>query len=128
HAGVEEKAPEPRRRVGTGCELHEMRVPVSCRELYQAQPVAMRVEPHRLGVDGDGRAELDALGQVAPMQLVGHLTPMMGRCARIGPIHPPSLVRPSGVEPPLLSEHGPEPCASANSATGALLGIRSGWR
>ncbi len=29
------------------------------------------------------------------------------------------MVRPSGVEPPLLSEHGPEPCASANSATGA---------
>jgi hypothetical protein len=29
-------------------------------------------------------------------------------------------VRPSGVEPPLLSEHGPEPCASANSATGAF--------
>src|SRR3954469_5100082 len=28
------------------------------------------------------------------------------------------MVRPSGVEPPLLSEHGPEPCASANSATG----------
>src|SRR5579862_3820208 len=31
----------------------------------------------------------------------------------------PGMVRPSGVEPPLLSEHGPEPCASANSATGA---------
>src|SRR5438309_675612 len=30
-----------------------------------------------------------------------------------------AMVRPSGVEPPLLSEHGPEPCASANSATGA---------
>src|SRR5712664_3689738 len=34
------------------------------------------------------------------------------------------LVRPSGVEPPLLSEHGPEPCASANSATGAFRAAR----
>src|SRR5690349_9528151 len=35
-----------------------------------------------------------------------------------------AMVRPSGVEPPLLSEHGPEPCASANSATGAFRAAR----
>src|ERR1700739_1474745 len=97
-----------------------MSVPIPRRELDEAQPVAVRVEPHRFGVDGDSRPVTDAFWQVAVIKFVGHFTLTMGRGKRIGAIHPPSLVRPSGVEPPLLSEHGPEPCASANSATGAL--------
>src|SRR5215470_2407122 len=86
----------------------------------------MRVEPHRLGIDRDRCSKIYRFGKVAVMQLIGHFTPRAGYRSRIGGMHPASLVRPSGVEPPLLSEHGPEPCASANSATGALKGIRRG--
>src|SRR5947208_6206661 len=97
-----------------------MCVSVPRRELHEAQSVAMRIEPHRFGIDGDRRSEADTLGKITVVQPVGHLAPRVGHRARIGVMHPPNLVRPSGVEPPLLSEHGPEPCASANSATGAL--------
>ena len=42
----------------------------AARQLNETQPVAVRVQPHRLGVDRDGVAEHEPLGQVAAMQLV----------------------------------------------------------
>src|SRR5262249_56796067 len=44
-------------------------------ELHKAQPVAMRIEPHRLGVNGDGRPKAHAIREVAKVNLVGHLAP-----------------------------------------------------
>src|SRR5215469_13225792 len=49
-----------------------MRLAVSRRELQKAQPVAMRVEAHRLGVDGDDRSEIDAFREVTQIKLMGH--------------------------------------------------------
>src|SRR5438270_13683139 len=49
-----------------------MGIAVAGRQLNQAQPVAMRVEPHRLGVDSDRRNEGEALGKLAMMQLMAH--------------------------------------------------------
>ena len=37
-------------------ELHQMHLPITGRELYQAQTVAARVQAHGLGIDGDGSA------------------------------------------------------------------------
>ena len=53
HPGVGEQPLQPGRAIAAWRELDQMRVPVSGRELDEAQPVAMRVEPHRLGVDRD---------------------------------------------------------------------------
>ena len=50
-----------------------MRVAVAARQLHEAEPVAMRVEAHRLGIDRDRVAEQKTLGQVAAMQLIIHL-------------------------------------------------------
>ena len=48
-----------------------MRMPVAARQLHQAQPVTMRVEPHRLGIHGDDRTQREALRQVVPVQVDG---------------------------------------------------------
>ena len=40
-------------RVARRLELHEVRRAVAGRELDKAQPVAMRFEPERFGIDGD---------------------------------------------------------------------------
>ncbi len=52
-------------------ELHQMRVAVAGGELHQAEPVAMRIEAHRLGIDRDDRAEVEAVRQVVPVQVDG---------------------------------------------------------
>jgi hypothetical protein len=69
--GVGEQALETRRRVIIR-QLHKMRVSVPRRELHEAQPVTMWIEPHRLGVDGDRRPEADAFGKITMVKLVGH--------------------------------------------------------
>src|ERR1700693_631829 len=48
-----------------------MRVAIAARQLHQAQPVAMWVEPHRLGIDGDDRPQHKALRQVVPVKVDG---------------------------------------------------------
>ena len=53
-------------------ELHQVAVAVAARELYQAEPVAMGVEAHRLGVDGHRVAEGEPRRQVAAMQMLRH--------------------------------------------------------
>src|SRR5262245_8691095 len=70
--GVGEHSLEARCRVITGRQLHKMRVPVPRRELHEAQPVAIRIEPHRLGVDSNSRSEADTLGKITVVELVGH--------------------------------------------------------
>ncbi len=50
-------------------QLHEMGVAVPGRELNQTQPVAMRIEAHRLGVDRNHPAEIDRLGQVVAVEM-----------------------------------------------------------
>ena len=50
-----------------------MGVAVAGRKLDDAQPVAMRVQPHRLGIDRDRRPEIDAFGKVAAVKPVSHL-------------------------------------------------------
>ena len=72
HARIGQKRPQVRRLVGAGGELDEMRVAVAGRKLRQAQPVAPRIEAHRLGVDGDRRAEGEALGKIALVKLNRH--------------------------------------------------------
>src|SRR5262249_10367351 len=72
HARISQKTGQPWRRVCAGCELHEMRVTVACRQLDYAKPVAMWVEPHRLGIDGNDRPEVCALRNVAAIKSMGH--------------------------------------------------------
>ena len=52
-------------------ELHQVRVAVAGRELHQAEPVAMRIEAHGLGIDRDDGAEGQAFRQVVPVQMDG---------------------------------------------------------
>ena len=56
------------RRVVAAVELHEVRAAVARRELDEAQPVAIDVEPKRLGVDGDARTEGEAGRQIVLVQ------------------------------------------------------------
>ena len=51
--GIGQQGGQPWRLEGAARHLHEMGVAVAGRELDQAQPVAMRIEAHGLGVDGD---------------------------------------------------------------------------
>src|ERR1700738_3349023 len=53
-------------------ERPEIPIPIPRRQLHKAQPVAMRVEPHRLRVDGNDRSEVDAFGKVPAVKLMGH--------------------------------------------------------
>ena len=55
-----------------GRELHQMAVAVAARELHQARAVPMRVEAHRLGVDGHRIAEGEPRRQVAAMEVLRH--------------------------------------------------------
>src|SRR5687767_6425012 len=43
--------------------------PVALRELDEAEPVAERIQAHRLAVDGDDGAEIEPFGQIALMQM-----------------------------------------------------------
>ena len=54
-----------------GQQLHEVRDPVACRQLHQAEPVAMRVQAHRLGIDRDDGAEQQTLRQIVTMEMDG---------------------------------------------------------
>src|SRR5271165_423400 len=115
-ARVGQELPQPRRPVGARCELHEMGVPVAGRQLDEAQPVAMRVEPHRLGVDRDDRAEVEPFGKITAIKSIGH--PEQGSAApRVGA---QEKTRTSTSFRPLE----PESSASTNSATWATRNRR----
>src|SRR5262249_46850525 len=51
---------------------HQVAIAIPSRELDEAEPVAQRVEPHRLRVDGDDRSEIQAARQIALMELDVH--------------------------------------------------------
>src|SRR6185437_13896883 len=95
--------------VGPARHLHEMEYAVAARCLLKAQPVAMRVQPHRLGDDRHDRAKGDAGREVAVMQLDRH--ERMHRKPRMVPWR--------RLELPRLSALVPETSASTNSATRA---------
>src|SRR5262245_7864870 len=78
HALIGEQALELRRLV-VPAKLHELGLPVAARQLHEAKPVAMGVEPERFGIDGDGVAEDAARGQVFSMQLDRHRRGLIGR-------------------------------------------------
>src|SRR5712691_2818299 len=54
---IDQQPLEVRRVVAAGGELHQVRIAIATRQLDQAKPIAMRVEPHRLGVDRHRVAE-----------------------------------------------------------------------
>src|SRR5919106_36469 len=62
--GIGQQTGEVGRVVAAVAEMHEMTRAVSGGQLHQAQPVTERVEPHRLGVDGDARPEVEIRRQV----------------------------------------------------------------
>ena len=39
------------------------------RQLHHAQRIAAKAQPHGLGVDGDGRTEVEAVGKVAVIEV-----------------------------------------------------------
>ena len=55
-----------------GGDLHHIGRAVARRKLHHAKPVAPRIEPHRLGVDGDGAFIGREVGKIAAMQANGH--------------------------------------------------------
>src|SRR5438105_2113537 len=111
HVRVGQQIPEPRRRVSAGHELNEMSISVAGRQLDQAQPVATRVEPHCLGVDGDDRPEIEPFGKITAIKPVGHSGQRSG-APRVGA---QEKTRTSTSFRPLE----PESSASTNSATWA---------
>src|SRR5262249_15283272 len=92
-----------------------MGVAVPGRELDQAQPVAIWVEPHCLGVDGDDRPKADAFGQIGVIKLVAHPAP---RSAAVPPAG--SGAQEKTRTSTSLRPLEPESSASTNSATWAL--------
>src|SRR6202045_1030085 len=72
YAAIGQQLPQPRRRVAPRRKLHEMRVPIADRQLDEAQPVAMRVEPHRFGIDCNNRSEIEPFGQITAIKPIGH--------------------------------------------------------
>jgi hypothetical protein len=105
--GVGHQLLEVGRRVVAGLKLHQMRVAVAGGKLHQAQPIAMRIEAHRLGIDGDRRTEFDPVGEIAAMKMIGHAAPGGGAQEK---------TRTSTTLLPQV----PETCASTNSATWAI--------
>ena len=55
------------RIIRTGCELHEMRVAIAIGQLHQAEAVALIIEAHRLGIDGNIAVQHQIRGQIALM-------------------------------------------------------------
>ena len=105
--------------VSAAGELHHVAGAVAGRQLRQTQPVALGIEPHGFGVDGDAVAEIQARWQVFPVQFDGcaldfhrqrpsRCTPKRGNGAQ-------EKTRTSTTLRPQV----PETCASTNSATWA---------
>ena len=52
-----------------------MAIAITSRQLNEAEPVAMRIEPHGLGIDGDAVAEVKAVWEVTFIQFDRQFTP-----------------------------------------------------
>jgi hypothetical protein len=70
--GIAEQPLQVRGRTDVAPDLHHIGRAVAGRELHHAEPVAMRIEPHRLGVDRDRAAVARQVGQIAAVQADGH--------------------------------------------------------
>ena len=55
-------------------DLHNMGIAIAIRQLHHAEPIAMRVQPHGLAIDRNGGAQLQAIRQVALVEVVGQFT------------------------------------------------------
>ena len=84
-----------------------------CQQIYSLPPLATR-ESHRNGAGKGGRTPLTSLEGwcTADMPDPHRRLSKFPRCHL-------KMVPTKGVEPLSLAAHGPEPCASANSATSA---------
>ena len=60
-------------------DLHHVGAAVAARKLHHAQPVAMRVQPHGLGIDCHRTFIAGEIRQVAAMQAYGHELGASGR-------------------------------------------------
>src|SRR4029077_18193737 len=83
---------------------------IARRELHHAEPIAVHIESHGLGIDCYRTAAVARqIGQIAAMQTDGHDSG-----------NGTNLVPRRGLEPPRLAALVPETSASTNSATWAL--------
>ena len=72
------------RRLGlAGRDLDDVGVAVAARQLDEAKPVAMGVEPQRFGVDRDGARVADVGGEVALVKSDGHAPSYRGKSLRV---------------------------------------------
>ena len=62
-----------------GRDLHDVRRAVAGRKLHHAQPVAMRVETHGLGIDRNRAFVGREVGKIAAMQANGHCVTRLDR-------------------------------------------------
>ena len=65
--GVGQQPDQVGRVVAVAAEAHQMAVAVAGRQLHQAQPVAIGLQAHGLGVDRDDRPEVEPGRQVLLM-------------------------------------------------------------
>src|SRR5688572_22397285 len=68
----EDRAQVRRGIVAARGEADEMLVAIAVGDLHQAEPVASRLEAHRLGVDGDDAGGEQPLGQILFVEMDGH--------------------------------------------------------
>ena len=74
---VREQPPQVGRRVVARRELDQMGRAVARRQLHQAQAIATRLQPHGLGIDRHGVAEIEPGRQIATMQGDVHVAPVV---------------------------------------------------
>jgi hypothetical protein len=76
HFGIGDQGGQPRRLCSapgrTARDLHQVGVAIAGRELDQAEPVAMGVETHGLGIDRHDRAERQVRGKIAAVKADRH--------------------------------------------------------
>ena len=95
-------------------DLNEVSVAVAGGELHQAEPVAMRIEAHGLGIDSNDGTEGEAFRQIVPVQMDGAAWHELGGAHCVGA---QEKTRTSTTLRPQV----PETCASTNSATWAIM-------
>ena len=97
-------------------QLHHVGMAVAARHLHQAQPVAMRIEPHRFGIDRNDGPQDQAFRQIVPVKVDGAVRHEL--CdAHLFDVGAQEKTRTSTTLRPQV----PETCASTNSATWATV-------
>ena len=120
HVRIGQQPLEVRRVIGRAAEPHDVGVAVARRELHHAQRIAAEAQAHGLGVDRHHGAKIEAVGQVAVVQMDAHATrlpstPRPAPAPRARRVVPRKGLRTSTAVKPLA----PEASASTNSATWA---------